>query len=106
MKLSYTELPIHTKAAVKAISDLDDVNREKWSKMIDILTENLGFFAQNGHTENAIFLLAPTQQKQSAEKMELNEWIKRLKNCGYWSKEIADELMPYLLAGDNDDTTT
>ena len=99
MELSYNKLPTHTKAAVKAISDLDDVNREKWSKMIDILTENLGFFALNGHTENTIFLLAPTEQKQSAEKMELNEWIKRLKACGYWSKEIADELMPYLLAG-------
>lgn len=35
----------------------------------------------------------------------LEHWLKQLEYAELMTKEIADELMPYLLAGNNDTTT-
>ena len=101
MKLSYLELPIHTKAAIVKIRELHKNDISEWGTRY--ATIYWGRSGLDGVPDAALLMreldAGDIYAWVETVKFEVDQWFRLITAFKFMSEEVKTELMAYLLAG-------
>ena len=103
MKLSYLELPIHTKAAIGKVRELHKNNISEWGTRYATL-----YWGSSGldGVPDAALIMRDTDADNlyawvEAIEFGVDQWFRLIAAFKFMSEEVKNELMAYLLAGND-----